>query len=121
MQTWFRYCLFATAIMNFMGAVVFALPLLGKGEIFKLPQNAHPFYLLIISAWIFIFGISYFWLALRAKPEPFYIAVVVACKVAIASLFLTFWLTGDIPLFTASAGFGDLFFALLFIYWLFQK
>jgi hypothetical protein len=121
MQPWFRYCLFTTAIMNLMGAVVFVLPVFGQGDIFKLPQNVHPFYLLIISAWILIFGISYLWLALSAKPERFYIAIVAACKLAIASIFLIFWFTGDLPLITASAGGGDLFFGLIFIYWLFQK
>ncbi|HLP91080.1 MAG TPA: hypothetical protein VK184_21170 [Nostocaceae cyanobacterium] len=121
MQSWFRYCLFTTAIMNLLGAVVFALPIFGQGDIFKLPGNTHPFYLSIISAWILIFGISYFWLALSAKPERFYIAIVAACKLAISLIFLTFWLTGDLPLLTASAGVGDLFFALIFMYWLFLK
>jgi hypothetical protein len=121
MQNWFRYTLFATTIMNFTGAIVFALPIFGRGDIFKLPENAHPLYLSIISAWIFIFGVAYLWLALTAKPERFYIAVVTVCKLAIAFFFFIFWLTGDLPLLTASAGVGDLLFALIFIYWLLQK
>ncbi|MBD2294297.1 hypothetical protein H6G06_12560 [Anabaena sphaerica FACHB-251] len=120
MQKWFRYSLLATAIMNLAGAVIFALPIYGKGDVFGLP-NAHPLYLWIISSWILIFGVAYFWLALTAKPERLYIAVVAACKLAIAFIFFAFWMTGDLPFITASAGGGDFFFAIIFIYWLFQR
>lgn len=120
MANWFRYSLLTTAIMNLAGAVVFALPIYGKGEIFGLPQNAHPLYLLIISSWILFFAVGYIWMALTAKPERLFIAVAAACKLAIAVFFFTFWIRGDLPLIIASAGSGDVLFAIAFIYWLFQ-
>ncbi|MFB2891331.1 hypothetical protein ACE1CI_00135 [Aerosakkonemataceae cyanobacterium BLCC-F50] len=118
MANWFRFTLLATAIMNFVGAVVFALPIYGKGEIFGLPQNAHPLYLSIVSSWILIFGLGYIWMAVSAKPDRLFIAVAATCKLAIAFSFFTFWLMGDLPLLTVSAGSGDLLFAIVFIYWL---
>ncbi|MBD2499820.1 hypothetical protein [Anabaena azotica] len=52
------------------------------------------------------------WLAFAAKPEPLFIAVVAAAKIAIAILFFTFWLLGELGLTFALSGCIDLFYAM---------
>jgi hypothetical protein len=86
METWFRYLLISTAIFNLLGAIIFALPLFGQQKLSGLPQNTHPLYLGTISSWVFIFGLAYLWLAFAAKPEPLFIAVAAAAKIAMPSL-----------------------------------
>lgn len=120
MANWFRFTLLATAIMNLAGAVIFALPIYNQGGTSDLPQNVHPLYLLIISSWILIFGVAYFWMAVTAKPERLFIAVAAAGKLTIALFFFLYWIKGDLPLTILSAGVGDILFAIAFIYWLFQ-
>ncbi|MBD2385260.1 hypothetical protein [Cylindrospermum sp. FACHB-282] len=93
--------------MNLAGAVIFALPIFGIGEVFGLP-NAHPLYLGIISSWILIFGVSYLWLAVTAKPDRFYIAVVAEEQIS------------DRHSLHSILGNGDFFLAIAFISWLLQ-
>lgn len=120
MANWFRLTLLATSILNLAGAVVFALPIYNQGVPSDLPQNVHPLYLSIVSSWILIFGIAYFWMAVTAKPERLFIAVAAAGKLTIALFFFLFWMVGDLPLTILLAGVGDILFAIAFIYWLFQ-
>ncbi len=119
MESWFRFLLLATALLNLVGAIAFAPPISGSGEISGLPQT-HPFYLWTLSSWILLFGVAYFWLAITAKPERLFIAVAAAAKLAIAVLIFAFWMVGDLPSTMMFAGCGDLFFAIAFIYWLFR-
>ncbi|MEJ1935167.1 hypothetical protein WDZ92_33650 [Nostoc sp. NIES-2111] len=120
METWFRYLLISTAIFNLLGAVIFALPLFGQQKLSGLPQNAHPLYLGTISSWIFLFGVAYLWLAFAAKPEPLFIAVAAAAKIAIAIIFFVFWTLGELGFTFVLSGCIDLFYAIAFIYWLLQ-
>lgn len=119
MENWFRYLLAATALLNLGGAIAFAPPIHNRGEKSGLPQ-AHPFYLWTLSSWILIFGVAYFWLALTAQPERLFIAVAAAAKLVIAVLLFVFWMVGALPLMSMFVGCADLFFAIAFIYWLFQ-
>jgi hypothetical protein len=119
MENWFRYLLAATVLLNLGGAIALAPPIHSSGGRSGLPQ-AHPFYLWTLSSWILIFGVGYFWLALTAKPERLFIAVAAAAKLAIAVLLFAFWMVGDLPLMSMLLGCADLFFAIAFIYWLFQ-
>lgn len=120
MANWFRLTLLATSILNLAGAVVFALPIYNPGGTSDLPQNVHPLYLSIVSSWILIFGIAYFWMAVTAKPERLFIAVAAAGKLTIGFFFFWFWIKGDLPLTILLAGIGDILFAIAFFYWLFQ-
>ncbi|HEY9652008.1 MAG TPA: hypothetical protein V6C95_15190 [Coleofasciculaceae cyanobacterium] len=119
MENWFRYVLMATALLNLGGAIAFAPPIHSSGEKPGLPQ-AHPFYLWTLSSWILILGVAYFWMALTAQPERLFIAVAAAAKLAIAFLLFAFWIVGELPLTAMFVGCADLFFAIAFIYWLFQ-
>ncbi|MBD2345607.1 hypothetical protein H6G18_15820 [Anabaena subtropica FACHB-260] len=120
MDRWFRYVLISTAIFNLFGAVIFALPIFGQEKLSALPQNTHPLYLWIISSWIFILGVAYLWLAFADKPEPLFIAVAAAAKLAIALIFFTFWMLGELKFSFVLSGCVDLFYAMVFIYWLLQ-
>ncbi|MEA5566734.1 MULTISPECIES: hypothetical protein [unclassified Anabaena] len=116
---WFRYCLLLTAIFNLFGAIRFAPPVYYPADTVILPKDAI-FVHWVIASWILILGVSYAWLAIKAKVENFFIAVAAAFKIAIAILFFAFCFRGDLPLTFLFGGFGDLFFAFAFIFWLFQ-
>ncbi|MDZ8186398.1 MAG: hypothetical protein RMX96_16300 [Nostoc sp. ChiSLP02] len=120
MEKWFRYLLISTAIFNFFGAVIFALPIFGQQELSGLPENSHPFYLWVISSWIFLLGVGYLWLAFSPKPERLFVAVAAGMKLTIALLFFAFWMLGELKSNFILAGCGDLFFGIGFIYWLFK-
>lgn len=117
--TWFRYCLLLTTIFNLFGVIRFAPPVYYPADTVGLPKDAI-FVHWVIASWILILGLSYAWLAITAKPEKFFIAIAAACKIAIAILFFIFCARGDLPLTFLFGGFGDLFFACAFIFWLFQ-
>lgn len=120
MRLWFRACLWAAALFNLTGAIAFAIPFLTATNPFGMPE-AHPFYFGTLSSWILFFGVGYGWMAFTQKPERLFIALAAACKGAIALFFITFWITGDLPFLTASAGLGDLGFAIAFVVWLWQS
>ncbi len=119
---WFRYCLAITAVFNGFGALSFAPPVyrLMAGKL-GLTSEVSDFSLWVIASWILIFGVGYAWLAIKGKPEPLFIAVAAACKLAIAFLFFYYWFIGELPLFSLIAGVGDLILAVIFLFTLFSN
>lgn len=118
---WFRRCLLIAAGFNGLGAAFFAPPVYDRSvDVLGLPPDTMPFALWTIASWIAIFGLGYGWMALRAKPEPLFIAVAAACKLSIATIFVVFWQLGSLPAIVPLSGLGDVLFAIAFLVWLQQ-
>ena len=115
---WMRRAFLATAAMNMVGALTFAPPVTTIRETFSLPNQAHPFYLWIISIWIFAFGLCYLWLGITGRQERLFVVIAAVGKLSFVALLFGYALAGEIPLLTAFSGLGDLFFGIVFIAWL---
>src|SRR6185369_9056467 len=63
LEKWMRYALFVTGPVNFLGALIFMPPFASLRSQFTLPEP-HPFYLWILSIWIFAFGCCYLYMAI---------------------------------------------------------
>lgn len=120
MGKWMRRAFLATGAMNMLGALTFAPPVTIIRETFNLPNQTHPFYLWIITSWIFAFGLCYLWLGITGKGERLFVVIAAAGKLSFVSLLFGYALAGEIPLLTAFSGLGDLFFGVLFLSWLWQ-
>ncbi len=116
-----RRALLATALMNALGAVAFvpSFPLLRN--LVGLPTTIHPLYLWVIAIWIGLFGCCYFWLSITGRSEQLFMALGAAGKLSFFLLFLGYWWNGELPLLAPIAVSGDLFFALLFVWWLHRE
>jgi hypothetical protein len=118
MGKWMRRAFLATAAMNMLGALTFAPPVTIIREIFGLPNNSHPFYLWIITIWIFAFGLCYLWLGITGRRERLFVVIAAIGKLSFVALLFGYALAGEIPLLTAFSGLGDLFFGIVFLQWL---
>ena len=110
----------ATGIMNMGGTFLFTPAASRLRDSLKLPALSHPLYLWIIALWIFAFGVAYLSLAITGRPERLFIAVGAFGKAVFSLLLIGYSIGGTIPLFTASLGLSDLFFAVIFVRWLYQ-
>jgi hypothetical protein len=118
MEPWFRKALFATAVANVGGALIFAPPVRFARELFGLPEAGHALYLWVISTWILAFGVGYLWLALTQRREWGFVAIAAAGKLAFAFLLAAHWLAGSLPFVAVLAGLWDLVLGVLFVIWL---
>ena len=113
-----KIALIATGVLNMFGAVLF-LPASESLRISNgFPSGPHPFYLSIISSWIFLFGLCYLWLGVRGGQERLFLVIGAAGKAGFVVLTSLFAALGDIPVTTALSTLPDLVFAILFIYYL---
>jgi hypothetical protein len=114
-----RLLLLACGPMNLNGAVIFAPPVTAFRPMVGLPE-AHPLYLWVISIWILIFGVAYFWMGVTGEPSRMFLAVGAAGKAAFALLLVTLAATGALPPMAAGVGLPDLGLAAVFAVWLFR-
>jgi hypothetical protein len=115
-----KLALIATGLLNMVGAILFMpiFPRLRQSNGF--PGMAHPLYLWIISIWIFLFGICYLWLGVTGKRERLFLIIGSAGKLSFVGLLFIYWSIGELPLQTAISSLADLFFALIFLFYLWQ-
>lgn len=106
--------------MNMAGAVMFVPSVHFLREFGGLPEAGNPFYSLILSLWIFLFGVFYLRLAFAKTPERFFVAIGALGKSSFAILLAVLALTGELPLRAAFVGIGDLIIAVIFAVWLYQ-
>jgi hypothetical protein len=112
-----RIALLATGVMNIFGAALFAPMFPQLRELNGLPNASHPLYLWIISIWILAFGLCYLWLGYTGRREVLFLVIGAIGKLSFSFLLIIYWLFGELPAMTAVSGLLDLFFALLFLYW----
>lgn len=116
----FKISLITTFFMNMAGAVMFLPPVQFLREFGGLPEAGNVFYPLILSSWIFFFGILYLRLAFAETPERFFVLVGALGKSSFAISLAALAFTGELPVRAAFAGIPDLIIAVIFFAWLYQ-
>lgn len=116
----FKISLIVTFFVNMAGAVMFIPQVRFLRELGGLPEAGNTFYPLILSLWIFFFGVLYLRLAFSKTPERFFVLIGALGKSSFAILLAVLAFTGDVAWRAASAGLPDLLIALIFFAWLYQ-
>jgi hypothetical protein len=115
-----RGSLWITAPLNFAAGFAFAFPASLLGSLIQLPQQSHNLYAMFSGSLIILFGATYFWLALQTtilRPVLF----IGACGKSLAVLVtVLLFFSGELSGVTTAFISGDIVFALLWFYWLFQ-
>jgi hypothetical protein len=115
---WMRGALYATAVMNLLGFLLFTPYGAPVRSFAGMPAGAHPIYLLTIGLFILIFGLAYLWTAFNGTTDPLFIAMAAAGKLGFFGLLLGYWLAGELSFRAPLSAIGDLVFAGLFTAWL---
>ena len=115
-----RWMLLATGPMNLMGALLFAPPMGALRQRLGLPE-ADPFYLWIVSSWVFAFGVAYFVMGWTDRPSRALLAVGAWCKATFALLMLSLALGGRVSAVAAAGALPDMAMAIAFAWWLAQS
>lgn len=113
-----KVALVATGVLNMFGALLFLPASESLRAANGFPAGSHPFYLSIISSWIFLFGLCYLWLGIKGRNERLFLVIGAAGKAAFVVLAFLFAALGDVPLTTALSTLPDLVFAAMFTYYL---
>lgn len=116
----FKTALIATFFMNMAGAVMFIPPVRFLRELGGLPEAGNSFYSMILSLWIFFFGVLYLRLAFADTRERFFVLVGALGKSSFALLSAVLAFTGELPARAILAGMPDLIIAAVFFAWLFK-
>ncbi len=116
----FKISLIATFFMNMAGAVMFIPQIRFLRELGGLPEAGNSFYPLILSLWIFFFGVLYLRLAFSKTPERFFVMIGALGKSSFAVLLAVLAFIGELPLRAAFAGLPDLIIAAIFFAWLYK-
>ncbi len=114
----FRIALVTTFFMNMAGALMFVPQFRWLRELGGLPEAGNAFYPLILSFWIFFFGVLYLRLAFSKTPERFFVLIGALGKSSFALVLAVLALTGDLPPRAALSGLADLIIAAVFFAWL---
>jgi hypothetical protein len=114
-----RWLLIACGPMNLGGVAVFAPPFPGLRNLVGLP-DAHPLYLWVLTTWLPLFGIAYFWMGWTGKADRTFLAVGAAGKATFAVILLVLWGNGELPMIAGLVGLPDLVLAAIFAAWLWR-
>lgn len=106
--------------MNMAGAVMFLPPGRFMRELGGLPEAGNSFYSVIVSLWIFFFGVLYLRLAFSKTQERFFVLVGALGKSSFTVLLAVLALTSELPARAALAGIPDLIIAIIFFVWLYK-
>ena len=119
-ELWFRRALLATGVLNLGGALTLAPVFPNLRVLAGLPEAGHPLYAWLLALWTLFFGLAYLRLAFAPTPERLFLQVATAGKASFTLLLVAFWLRGVLPIQAPLAGLSDLFFAMVFVVWLYQ-
>jgi len=111
-----RLALWATAALNAMGAVVFALPALGYPTPL-LPLTVPPYFAAQLAFTIALFGGVYAWLALQPVIHRPLVVVGGFGKLGFFVVTAAYALAGAVPLGMVLNATPDLLFAAIFLWW----
>jgi hypothetical protein len=114
-----RGVLWASAVFNLAGAMLFAFPESAISQFAGLPVPVPTFYAALLAEFIILFGGSYAWLALQPSINRPLLAFGAIGKTGAFLLVAVLWLVGEAPARGVLAITGDLIFACLFFGWLF--
>lgn len=120
MKNWFRFTLFAAALTNLLGSILF-LPSAGPFRAALALPDAHGLYFALLAFWILLFGLFFGYFALKKQADRSLILLSMLAKGFFALVLLYLGIRQEIPFLTALAGLPDLGFAVLFGIWLLQS
>jgi len=113
-----RVVLWASAVFNLAGGLLFAFPDSTISQLAGLPVPVPTFYSGLLAEFIILFGASYAWLALQPAINRPLLAFGAIGKTGAFLLVAVLWLAGQAPARGVLAITGDLIFACLFFGWL---
>jgi hypothetical protein len=113
-----RGVLWASAVFNLAGALLFAFPESTLSQLAGLPVPVPTFYAALLAEFIILFGASYAWLAFQPTINRPLLAFGAIGKTGAFLLVVVLWLLGQAPARGVLAITGDLIFACLFFGWL---
>ena len=120
MSKWIRKIFLITGFVNMLGALMF-VPQIGFGRVLLgFPGDVYPVYLWIISSWILLFGIAYFYLAITVKVEKLFVLIGALGKILFGMCLIFYYLQGETSIWAVSSAFIDITLAVIFLYWLYQ-
>lgn len=115
---WMRVALGATAVMNLVGAALFAPLSTLVHDLAGLPADVHPLYAWTVAEFIGFFGLGYGWCALTGRAPRMFIALGAGGKLAFFATLVAYFARGELPLAAVAFGSADLWFGLAFLFWL---
>src|SRR5215831_9209117 len=116
-----RTALWASAVFNLAGALLFAFPSSLVSRLAGLPLPVTPIYGALLAFFILLFGGSYAWLARQPNIDRPLVALGAIGKAGFFTIVLIFWLFAGLSLRAVGAATGDLVFAAIFTGWLVGK
>jgi hypothetical protein len=111
-----RGALWATAGLNVLGAIIFALPALSRSSPL-LPMAVPPYFAAQIGFTIALFAGVYAWLALQPTFHRPLIVVGGLGKLGFFGLTAAYAAAGEVPVVMALNATPDLLFAMIFFWW----
>jgi hypothetical protein len=118
-DTFIRRVLWATAVFNLGGALLFAFPGSLPGQLVGLPSPVPATYSVLLAFFVLLFGGAYAWLALRPTIDRPLVGFAAIGETGAFCIALALCLVGEAPARSILAVSGDLIFAGLFFWWLF--
>ena len=112
-----RHALRLGSLFNFVAAVVVALPS-SLGSLVRLPVPVSPFYSWTLAVLIALFGGAYLWLSRQAELDRPLVVVAIVGKFAVFVVAVVCRAMGAVSNLVLLAALGDLFFGLVFLWWL---
>ena len=112
-----RRALWATAVFNVGGALLFAFPA-SVGQLAGLPGPVPHVYSAFLAFMVALFAATYAWLARQPRIDRPLVAFAALGKAGFFAVVFACWLLGEVPVRAAVAASGDLAFAAIFVWWL---
>jgi hypothetical protein len=112
-----RHALRLGSLFNFAAAVAVAFPS-SPGSLVQLPVPVSPFYSWTLAVLIALFGGAYVWLSRQAALDRPLVVVAIVGKFAVFVVAAVCRTIGAISNLVLLAAVGDLFFGLVFLWWL---
>jgi hypothetical protein len=113
-----RAALWATAVYNLGGAILFAFPGSALGQLAGLPASAPISYRALLATFALLFGGMYAWLACQPVIHRPMVAFSAIGKAAVFGVVIALCVSGEAPWRTVLGALGDAGFAAYFAYWL---
>lgn len=112
-----RRALWATAVFNVGGALLFAFPA-SVGQLAGLPGPVPHVYSAFLAFMVALFAATYAWLARQPRIDRPLVAFAALGKAGFFAVVFVCWLLDEVPVRAAVAASGDLAFAAIFVWWL---
>ena len=113
-ERFLRGVLRLAAVVNLVGAFLFAFPASTASQLAGLPPTAPAVYRGLTALFILLFGCAYAWLAAQATINRPFVAFGAIGKAAAFALVTVLWLNGEATATSVAAMSGDLVLASLF-------